>query len=240
MFKAAVLGCLLCCASLVSAQEVITVAVASSYYEKAKVYSAQFEQKHDVTVHLVSGSTGRLYNQIKQGAPFDIWIAAGSQPIDLDKPHKAMGNGYLAVQFGKHFTTNLSQLTQGKVRKIAIANPQTAPFGAAAKQILQQQGLWQTLKPKLVYAQNAMQASMMVNQGLVDVAFVPVANGERYIATVPYVAVLLNDSVLARSFYQGLSNHTKPVIPAKAGIHQGDTFLRSVDSRLRGNDEYSP
>jgi len=205
MFKAAVLGCLLCCASWVSAQEVITVAVASSYAEQAKVYAAQFELKHDVSVRLVSGSTGRLYNQIKQGAPFDIWIAAGSQPIDLDKPHKAMGDGYLAVQFGKHFTTNLSQLTQGKVRKIAIANPQTAPFGAAAKQILQQQGLWQTLKPKLVYAQNAMQASMMVNQGLVDAAFVPVANDERFIATVPYLAVCLSDKWLAHRFFAILS-----------------------------------
>jgi len=205
MFKAAVLGCLLCCASLVSAQEVITVAVASSYAEQAKVYAAQFEQKHNVSVRLISGSTGRLYNQIKQGAPFDIWIAAGSQYIDLDKPHKAMGDGYLAVQLGKHFTMDLSQLMQANIRKIAIANLQTAPFGAAAKQVLQQQGLWQTLKPKLVYAQNAMQASMMVNQGLVDVAFVPVQAEQDSIARVPYTVFLLMQRESTQAFFDGLA-----------------------------------
>ena len=132
------------------AQESITVAVASSFYEKAKVYAAKFEAKHDVAVRLVSGSTGRLYNQIKQGAPFDILITAGSQKIDLDKPHKAMGYGYLGIQLGNRFTTDLQGLMQPNIHKIAIANPQTAPFGASAKQVLAQAGLWNKLKPKLV------------------------------------------------------------------------------------------
>ena len=63
MFKVAVFVCCIFCSSLVSAQESITVAVASSYYEKVKAYAAQFEAKHDVAVRLVLGSTGRLYNQ---------------------------------------------------------------------------------------------------------------------------------------------------------------------------------
>ena len=187
------------------AQESITVAVASSFYEKAKVYAAQFEAKHDVAVRLVSGSTGRLYNQIKQGAPFDIFIAAGSQHIDLDKSHKAMDDGYLGVQLGNRFTTDLQGLMQHNIHKIAIANPQTAPFGTAAKHVLAQAGLWEKLKPKLVYAQNAMQASMMVNQGLVDAAFVPVQTEQDAITRIPYTVFLLLPIELSQAFFDGLT-----------------------------------
>jgi len=203
------------CAHPLYAQESITVAVASSFYEKAKVYAAQFEAKHHVAVRLVSGSTGRLYNQIKQSAPFDIFIAAGSQKIDLDKPHKAMGYGYLGIQLGNRFTTDLQRLIQNNIRKVAIANPQTAPFGAAAKQVLEKKGMWQVLKPKLVYAQNAMQASMMVNQGLVDAAFVPVQVAQDAIMRIPYTVFLLSNTVIAKDFYITLQTS---VIPAKAGI----------------------
>jgi len=193
------------CGTWAYAQESITVAVASSFYEKAKVYATQFEAKHDVRVRLVSGSTGRLYNQIKQGAPFDIWIAAGSQHIVLDKPNKAIGYGYLGVQFGSSFTTDLQRLIQNNIRKIAIANPQAAPFGAAAKQVLAQEGLWKALKPKLVYAQNAMQASMMVNQGLVDAAFVPVQAEQDSITRIPYTVFLLVPSESSQAFFDGLT-----------------------------------
>ena len=186
------------------AQESITVAVASSFYEKAKAYAAQFEAKHDVAVRLVSGSTGRLYNQIKQGAPFDIFIVAGSQKIGLDKPHKAMGYGYLGIQLGNRFTTDLQELLQPNVHKIAIANLQTAPFGVAARQVLAQAGLWKKLKPKLVYAQNAMQASMMVNQGLVDAAFVPVQTAQDAITRIPYTMFLLLPSVSSQAFFDGI------------------------------------
>ena len=215
------------CGHPLYAQESITVAVASSFYEKAKVYAAQFEAKHDVTVRLVSGSTGRLYNQIKQGAPFDIWIAAGSQHIDLDRPHKAIGYGYLSVQLGSSFTTDLQGLIQHNIPKIAIANPQTAPFGAAAKQVLEKKGMWQMLNPKLVYAQNAMQASMMVNQGLVDAAFVPVQAEQDAIARIPYTVFQLSNTVIAKGFYTTLQAASFP--------RRRESTL-SLDSRLRGND----
>jgi len=195
------------CGKPLYAQESITIAVASSFYQQALSISKHFEAQHHIQVRVVSGSTGRLYNQIKQGAPFDVFIAAGTQYIDLHKPHKAMGDGYLAVQLGNRFTTDLSQLMQDNISKIAIANPQTAPFGAAAKQVLEKQGVWQTLKPKLVYAQNAMQASMMVNQGLVDAAFVPVQSAQSdrgYIASIPYSAFLLTNKKNAQLLYQGI------------------------------------
>lgn len=231
--------------STVQAQETITVAVASSFYSQAQHISGQFEATHDVKVRLVSGATGRLFNQIQQGAPFDIWIAAETErPAQLKKEHKRMGEAYLGIQVGKKLS-NVEALQKNSIQHIAIANPDVAPFGMAAKAMLQSQGLWELLKPKLVYAQNAMQAAMMVNQGLTDAGFVPIADKTHALAIVPYVAVLLSNKPNAQLFYQSLSTR-KTVIPAKAGIHQDMEGVRNMDEsplgsllrpRLRGNDK---
>lgn len=192
------------------AQEIITVAVASSYYEKTKIYSAEFEKTHDVKVRVVAGSTGRLYNQIKQGAPFDVFIAADQKrPALLGKKSQIIAFGYLGIQIGQTFTHDLNALTQPNIKRIVIANPKTAPFGKAAQQALMQAGLWEKVKPKLVYAQNALQASMMVEKGLVGAGFVPVAKKEQAIALLPYVAVLLLVDGEVQSFFDGLSVHLR-------------------------------
>jgi len=183
------------------AQETITVAVASSFYSKAQHISKQFEATHDVKVRLVSGATGRLFNQIKQGAPFDIWVAADAErPALLNAKDKRIGEGYVGIQVGDK-TSDLHALQQREVQHIAIANPDVAPFGLVAKSMLQSKGLWKELKPKFVYAQNAMQAAMMVHDGLVDAGFVP-ASRESALASVPYVAVLLSKSKQAQALYQ--------------------------------------
>lgn len=207
MLKSAVFVCLMLCPSLVAAQEQITVAVASSYYAKAQQIKAQFEASHDVEVRLIAGSTGRLYNQIQQGAPFDIFIAADKQrPALLKKTNQVIAYGYVGLQVGKQFTQNLQQLTQAPIKKIVIANPEVAPFGKAVQHVLVQAGLWQALLPKLVYAQNAMQAAMMVEQGLTDAGFVP-ANKANGLAEVPYVAVLLSNNMAAQTFYRTLGEY---------------------------------
>ena len=194
------------CAFVVQAEENITVAVASSFYKQAKIYAAQFETRHDVKVRLIAGSTGRLYNQIQQGAPFDIFIAADKQrPALLHREHKRMGEAYLGIQVGKNLS-NVEALQKNSIQHVAIANPDVAPFGLAAKAMLQSQGLWELLKPKLVYAQNAMQAAMMVEQGLTDAGFVPTADKTHALATVPYVAALLSDKANAQLFYQVLGS----------------------------------
>jgi len=170
-----------------------------------------FEKEHDVTVRLVSGSTGRLYNQIMQGAPFDVFVAADQQrPALLFNQGKAhehyrVAQGYLGVLLGNKVITDLARLTAPSVRHIAIANPDVAPFGKVSREVLQQHGLWQVLKHKFVYAQNAMQARMMVNQGLVDAGFVPVMPDEPSIAVIQYHGVLLTDESLARLWLESIA-----------------------------------
>jgi len=188
---------------LAQAQETITVAVASSLYPAMQQQAALFEQTHDVNIRLVSGSTGRLYNQIMQGAPFDVFISADAErPALLASQGKAVsqfdvGQGYLGLMAGQKILTGLEHLQSPSVRHIAIANPDVAPFGKVTREVLQRQGLWQTLQHKFVYAQNAMQAAMMVNKGLVDAGFVPVTSEAFSIAVIRYQGVLLADKSMA-------------------------------------------
>jgi len=227
------------------AQESITVAVASSFYNEAAVLSKTFEQNHDVQVRLVSGSTGRLYNQITQGAPFDMFIAADNKrPELLLKQGKAIathaaGQGYLGLIVHGKLVSKLAQLTNPDIQHIAIANPDIAPFGMATKKILQKQGLWKLLKSKFIYAQNALQAQMLVQKGLVDAGFVAIQKKDAALATIPYVAVLLSDSAWVRSFYQDLDTNTD-IIPAKAGIYTPKKDVSLMDFRLRRNNEHQP
>jgi len=73
--------------------------------------------------------------------------------------------------------------------------------------MLQKQGLWQVLKPKFVYAQNAMQAAMMVDKGLVDAGFVPVSSKKLSIALIIYHGVVLKNKQFARFFLNELRSH---------------------------------
>jgi len=196
------------CGKALYAQETLTVAVASSLYPAMQQKAAAFEKKHHVTVRMVPGSTGRLYNQIMQGAPFDVFIAADKErPALLMHQDKAIaqyevGHGYLGIMIGKHIVADISVLANPSIRHIVIANPDVAPFGKAARDVLQKRGLWHVLQHKFVYAQNAMQAAMMVNKGLVDAGFVPVSANKPAIAVIPYIAVLLKDKAIARLFLQ--------------------------------------
>lgn len=194
----------------VAQAETITVAVASSLYPVMQQRVQVFEDQHSVTIHLVAGSTGRLYNQVVQGAPFDLLIAADARrPALLTQRGRALlcrtvGHGHLGIVIRGEVVGDLSMLTAPAIHHIVIANPAVAPFGLAAKALLQKNGLWKQLKPKLVYAQSALQARMMVDQAVVDAGLVPVAADEPSLTTIPYIGVLLTDRPLAREWLQQL------------------------------------
>lgn len=199
---------LLCYASVAQGQEVLTVAVASSFYEQAKQYKKQFEAIHDVEIRLVAGSTGRLYNQIQQGAPFDVLIAADlERPALLIQSHKAktsfiVAEAYLGLLLKKHYITDLSLLLAPNIGHIAIANPKVAPLGRISQDLLKKSNLWEVLKPKFVYAQNALQVASMVKAGLVDAGFVPVDSPDLSLALIQYQGVLLTQKENANLWLQ--------------------------------------
>ena len=125
---------------------------------------------------LVLGSTGMLAQQIRNGAPADVFFAANesfitelaAENLTLRDTHALYARGRTRggdaqVETGLRIDS-LADLTGARVRRIAIANPQHAPYGLAARQALEAAGLWTALEPKLVFGENVQQAAQFVAQ----------------------------------------------------------------------------
>ncbi len=157
------------------------VAVAANFTAAAKEIAAAFRSKTGEDAVLSFGSTGQLYNQISQGAPFDVFLAA-----DAKRPAMAVKGGQ-AVE-GSEFTYAVGRivlysadpalvrgsgtLNAARFRKIAIANPKTAPYGAAAVETMKKIGVYDALRPKIVEGNNIAQTFQFVSSGNAELGFV--------------------------------------------------------------------
>lgn len=162
----------------------IKVAAAADLTHAFKEVGEQFKKETGIEVTFIFGSSGQLAEQIKQGAPFDIFASANVEYVDeLVREHIALeqtkniyafGRIGLAVKEGVA-VTSLQDLLKKEVKKVAIANPDHAPYGLAAKQALQKAGLWEQVEPKLVYGKNIADTLAYVESGNVEVAIVALA-----------------------------------------------------------------
>jgi len=160
----------------------VQVAVAANFTEPAKQIAAAFEARTHDHVLLSFGSSGQFYAQIAHGAPYEVFLSA-----DADRPVQAEKAG-LAVA-GTRFTYAVGRLvlfskTPGLVddrggvlrsdrfRKLAIADPALAPYGAAAVQTMTRLGVYDALKPKLVTGTSINQADEFVETGAAELGFV--------------------------------------------------------------------
>ena len=162
--------------SLLSAQT-LHIAVASNFQATAKQINASFERRYGHKTSLSSASTGTLYSQITHGAPFDILFAAdtrtpkklGSSSHGVDASRSCYALGALVLMGSDN---NLHDLAD-PARTLAIANPNTAPYGRAALEVLSREEFSQGSSRKLVRASNALQAYQHWYSGAVDMALVP-------------------------------------------------------------------
>ena len=162
----------------------VTVAAASDLTYAMNEIASNFERATGCTVRLSLGSSGNFLTQIENGAPFDVFFSA-----DISYPRKleaeglaAPGSTYLyaigkivlwtrkdsGVDVGKGF----SMLRDPAVRKIAIANPEHAPYGRAAEEALRQSGVYDAVKDRLVLGENISQAAEFVESGNADAGIV--------------------------------------------------------------------
>jgi len=165
----------------VFAEEKISVAVAANFISAFKEIAADFEERTGVKVEATFASTGSLYNQIKNGAPYDVFLSADEQRPDL--LHKeGWTDGTLIYARGKVILWSANRdfckaatwtdaLKNDRIKKIAMANPLTAPYGASAKAALQKAGLWEGLQGKLVNAQDIAQSFQYASTQAVDMSF---------------------------------------------------------------------
>ena len=148
-----------------------------------KLIVPEFERKTAVGVTLVLGSTGMLAQQIRNGAPADVFFAANESFVSAlaaeNLTKRATSTVYargrvaaVTLKSSSIRVRRLADLDNPRVRRIALANPQHAPYGLAARQALEAAGLWNTLEPKLVFGENVQQAVQFVRSGSADAGLV--------------------------------------------------------------------
>lgn len=163
--------------------ETTLVAVAANFVGAAENISAAFHHETGYDAQITTGSTGKLYAQIVEGAPFEVLLSA-----DVKTPEKLVGEGLAVAQ--SSFTYAVGGLTlwsvdagligadakvalgSDKIRFLAIANPDLAPYGVAAKETLTHLGIWAEVQPKIVLGQNIGQVFAMASTGAADAAFI--------------------------------------------------------------------
>jgi molybdate transport system substrate-binding protein len=173
---------LMACASANNPEPLI-VSAASSLILAFEELGGLYEQETGQAVVFNFGSSGQLAQQIEQGAPADLFAAANVTFVEELAANErvlsdsiqlyARGRITLWTRADSVFTVGtVKDLLKPEIRRVALANPDHAPYGIAARQALQSAGLWETLQPKLVLGENVRQTLQFAETGNVDVAIV--------------------------------------------------------------------
>ncbi|MDZ7938556.1 MAG: molybdate ABC transporter substrate-binding protein [Rhodoferax sp.] len=211
-------GVLLACCVVLGAQTQageVTVAVAANFSAPAQKLVTAFAAASGHQAKLVVGSTGKLYAQVKNGAPFQVFLSA-----DDETPRRMVSEG-LAVG-GSQFTYATGRLVlwsrqagvvdpqgavlkQGNFAHLAIADPKLAPFGAVAVEVMRQLGLQAALQPKWVQGESIGQTFQFVSSGNAELGFVALSQvmqdgkipeGSAWVVPASMHAALKQDAVL--------------------------------------------
>lgn len=180
------------------------------------------------------GSSGKALTQISNGAPYDVYFAADmNYPKQLKEKGLAVGEvkpyalgrvGMATIKNPKIKITKISDLLNPKIQKIAIANPEHAPYGRAAKEALESYGVYDKIKSKLVYGENISQTTQFIQSGSADVGIIALS-----IAKAPIISKGINftliDGKKHKDIIQGyaLLTHGKDNMAAK-------NFMATVES----------
>jgi molybdate transport system substrate-binding protein len=155
----------------------IHIAVATNFKSTAIKINALFEQESTHTVVLSSASTGTLYSQITHASPFDIFFSAHKNaPLLLEKNGRGVTGQQFCYALGRLSlvgSDNVAQDLENPKLSLAIANPNTAPYGRAAVEVIQRREFTAGANRKLVRANNAIQAYQHWHTASVDLALVP-------------------------------------------------------------------
>ena len=179
--SALVLGLLLSLAALPAFAAEVSAAVAANFTKPAEELGAAFTARTGDSVVFSFGATGGLYTQIIQGAPFEVFLAA-----DNKRPSLALSEGlgvagtvftYAVGRLALYsptldLTDGPAVLTAGDFQHIAIADPATAPYGAAAVETIEKLGLSAALEPKKVTGENISQTLQFIESGNAELGFV--------------------------------------------------------------------
>ena len=222
--------------AVTASAEQARIAVAANFSAPMKAIIAAYEADSGHKIQASYGSTGKLYAQIVNGAPYDVFLAA-----DRDRPERLEREG--RAQSGSRFTYALGRLVlwsadprrvdpagrvlvDSGVGRLAIANPELAPYGRAAKETLRDLGAWETLAPRLLRGENVAQA------------FLFTASGGAELGLVSRAQVLLTADSVSGSSWLVPAHHHAPIeqqavrLTDAEGAAEWLSFLTSEEGRV--------
>lgn len=179
----AIFFCLLSSQSAASGSNGFKVAVASNFLMTLKKLRLDFVKKTGISFSISAASTGKLYAQIRYGAPYDIFFSADEKRADLlfkqgiATTPIVYAEGKIALLANKNIINNCNSsigkvLTNTKIKRFSIANPKTAPYGVAAEQLIRSYSKWSELTPKLVRGENILQSLQYIMTGSAEAGIV--------------------------------------------------------------------
>ena len=160
--------------------QTLKVAVAANLQGVIKVLGKDFKDKTGIEIEPIVGSSGNLSTQIKNGAPYDVFLSA-----DMTFPENLYKEGFSSkapevYAYGSLVICSTSDigfenwertLMSARIKKIAIANPAIAPYGKAAEEALKQKGIWGDIQSKMVQGESIAQVNTYITTGVVDLGF---------------------------------------------------------------------
>ena len=195
--------------------EVVQIAVAANFTAPARALAEVFARTTGHEAKLSFGATGAFYTQIKNGAPFDVLLAADDErPARLEKEGDTVAGSRFTYATGQLVLWSAKPgfvddqgavLKGGHFGKIAIANPKNAPYGAAAVEAMEKLGLAATLQPKLVTGESIGQTYNFIATGNAELGFVALAqvleggklkSGSMWVVPAQYHAPIIQDAVI--------------------------------------------
>lgn len=170
--------------SRLCAGQEITIAAAADLQSAMQDVAARFQKETGKTVKLIYGSSGNFFQQIQNGAPFDMFFSANLEyPKKLEAAGLTEPGTYFQYAKGKiviwvpkdsklDLSSGLHSLLEPSVKKVAVANPQHAPYGQAAVAAMQKENVYDKVKDKFVLGENISQTASFVISGSADVGIV--------------------------------------------------------------------
>ena len=158
----------------------VLVAVAANFVPPFREVAMEFEKATGHNVQVASGSSGNFYAQIMNGAPFDVFFSADNErPKLLEEEGLGVKGSRFTYAIGRlvlwspdpNLVKGEDTLRSESIKHLAIANPKTAPYGAAAMQTMQTLGLWETVQPRLVMGENLGQTLGFIESGNAELGF---------------------------------------------------------------------
>ena len=228
-------------APAVAQRQAAIIAAASDLKFAVEEIAAQYRRESGRELKLIFGSSGNFFQQIRQSAPFDLFMSADEDYVfrlaELglvgDKGALyAIGRVAIIAPHGSKLTVDArleglrAALAEGRVARFAIANPDHAPYGRRAEEALKHAGLWEAIRPKLVFGENVSQAAQYATSGSAEGGIIAYS-----LALSPQVSRLGTFALIPENWHQPLRQRMVLLKGASAPAREFYGYLQQAPAR---------